>query len=635
MADSRPAAVDAQPDLSTVPKEATQTESAQLLDPGPSSQEPLAHPHPAPKVVQPHRDDEEGTTIETERLLSDDDLHVSPPVANAPGPGNGSASDSSATEDLVTLPLATLQQLVRYCAQLVNESKELKTRIPDLERDGISNNEQVPGDDPHVDTDTRKPPNFFNLNDMELECISDDILNRTEEIWRQVVPWQLRNIPVLSDEMIEQEEPMLARCRTIDDIHLLFRSPHYELSQRSEVSACLQLRHNIKIWERSEDRIWPPVLLVPPLTPLNYGLIVVFITGMRYERLCIGSILERYYQMRVLSQPDNFEPRNYLDHIWFVVLVLLFLNATFRLGWEFEPETISDMSFLARAYVATIFTRRKSLEEVLGLNLHQLCRILHATQQSSRKDTPPEAASGPIFRVSDLNIESLSSIGGLTIEWTPYLEDHLRLDIKNTTLHVIWSDLIDPTGIRKSLFGYFEKMLLENLPPEYVGASANIPLEIFKLHSDILLSWNLLFTTGGVSTKKNMANYDRIPKPPWVTGDDGDYQKSKHLSFDRSLTSAERKEEKHMVLKSYSEFTVFENRIRQLVYYMDTQKPQGFRQLWRDKRDTLSYYTFWGVIIFGSLSIFLALFSLAVSIAQTVAGFRALNLGPSPPAPSR
>lgn len=50
----------------------------------------------------------------------------------------------------------------------------------------------------------------------------------------------------------------------------------------------------------------------------------------------------------------------------------------------------------------------------------------------------------------------------------------------------------------------------------------------------------------------------------------------------------------------HSEFRFCENRVRQLKYYMDSQKRQGFRQLWRDKRDALNYYTFWGVIIFGA-----------------------------------
>lgn len=89
---------------------------------------------------------------------------------------------------------------------------------------------------------------------------------------------------------------------------------------------------------------------------------------------------------------------------------------------------------------------------------------------------------------------------------------------------------------------------------------------------------------------------------------------------------------KHDQLR-YSDFPVLENRLRQLRHYMDSQKPLTLWQLWKDKRDTLNYYTFWGVIFFGGLSVFLALFSLAVSIAQAVASFKALNLAPMP-APS-
>jgi hypothetical protein len=80
----------------------------------------------------------------------------------------------------------------------------------------------------------------------------------------------------------------------------------------------------------------------------------------------------------------------------------------------------------------------------------------------------------------------------------------------------------------------------------------------------------------------------------------------------------------------YARFPLFETRLRQLRHYMDGQKPRGFRQLWKDNRDSLNYYTFWGVIVFGGLSVILALFSLAVSIAQTVASFRALAGSPTP-----
>jgi len=63
---------------------------------------------------------------------------------------------------------------------------------------------------------------------------------------------------------------------------------------------------------------------------------------------------------------------------------------------------------------------------------------------------------------------------------------------------------------------------------------------------------------------------------------------------------------------------------------MDLQKPSSFWRLWKDKRDTLSYYTFRTVIIFGGLSIVLAFFSLGVSVAQTYAAFKALDVPAQP-----
>lgn len=76
----------------------------------------------------------------------------------------------------------------------------------------------------------------------------------------------------------------------------------------------------------------------------------------------------------------------------------------------------------------------------------------------------------------------------------------------------------------------------------------------------------------------------------------------------------------------YSTYPEYEDRLRILRAYMDTKKPKGFRGLWRDKRDTYSYYTFWGVIIFGGISVLLGLLSLIASVLQTIASWKALEL---------
>lgn len=82
----------------------------------------------------------------------------------------------------------------------------------------------------------------------------------------------------------------------------------------------------------------------------------------------------------------------------------------------------------------------------------------------------------------------------------------------------------------------------------------------------------------------------------------------------------------HLDSHMYSSYPEYEDRLRVLKAYMDSKKPKGFRGLWRDKRDTYSYYTFWGVIIFGSVSVLLALLSLIASVLQTIATWKALDL---------
>ncbi len=80
-------------------------------------------------------------------------------------------------------------------------------------------------------------------------------------------------------------------------------------------------------------------------------------------------------------------------------------------------------------------------------------------------------------------------------------------------------------------------------------------------------------------------------------------------------------------MRSFTHFPRFGTRLRQIKFYMDNQKPSGWYQMWKDKRDRAQHVTFWAVLIFGSVSIVLALFSVAISSAQTVAAFRSIRGG--------
>ena len=79
------------------------------------------------------------------------------------------------------------------------------------------------------------------------------------------------------------------------------------------------------------------------------------------------------------------------------------------------------------------------------------------------------------------------------------------------------------------------------------------------------------------------------------------------------------------IMRSYADFPRFGPRLRELKYYMDNQKPSGWYQMWKDRRDRVQYVTFWAVLVFGMISIVLALVGIAVSSAQTVAAFKAVD----------
>lgn len=73
-----------------------------------------------------------------------------------------------------------------------------------------------------------------------------------------------------------------------------------------------------------------------------------------------------------------------------------------------------------------------------------------------------------------------------------------------------------------------------------------------------------------------------------------------------------------------TDFPIFGTRLLALKEHLDSHKPRTFKQLIRDRRDTVGYVTFWAVIAVGLISIVLALVSIAISTAQTVAAFEAL-----------
>lgn len=64
------------------------------------------------------------------------------------------------------------------------------------------------------------------------------------------------------------------------------------------------------------------------------------------------------------------------------------------------------------------------------------------------------------------------------------------------------------------------------------------------------------------------------------------------------------------------DFTVFGPRLLTLQHYNMRQQPSKVKDLWRDRRNPLQWYTFWAVLLIGDVSILLAMLQLLINVVQ-------------------
>lgn len=65
---------------------------------------------------------------------------------------------------------------------------------------------------------------------------------------------------------------------------------------------------------------------------------------------------------------------------------------------------------------------------------------------------------------------------------------------------------------------------------------------------------------------------------------------------------------------------IFGARLFELESFSLHQQPSSKRDLWRDRRNPLQWYTFWAVLIIGGLSLIIGILQLLVAIAQLATG---------------
>ncbi|KAI0384928.1 hypothetical protein F5Y04DRAFT_292512 [Hypomontagnella monticulosa] len=252
---------------------------------------------------------------------------------------------------------------------------------------------------------------------------------------------------------------------------------------------------------------------------------------------------------------------------------------------------------------------------------------------------------------SSLNYFTLSTIGGIEIQWVDTITAHLAFDLQKRTLSIFrFPSFCIANVFRHSDIKALECVTTGLLPPHRCPDSAAKPGTI---HLEILSSYRLLFGQSsrlGKLVDELHEHYSRsLPgNGPPTNQDLGDadfsavfardvdpFLKAYTLPISQSryfgLTKLAalpknifpssdpergiriRNPETHSASRN---FPVYGPRLCQIQEFITSQRPNKVTGLWYDRRNLLQWYTFWAVLWIGGLGILLSLSQLVVGIVQ-------------------
>ncbi|QPC78202.1 hypothetical protein HYE68_008954 [Fusarium pseudograminearum] len=193
-----------------------------------------------------------------------------------------------------------------------------------------------------------------------------------------------------------------------------------------------------------------------------------------------------------------------------------------------------------------------------------------------------------------LNMQLLESSLGFKVVWTDILGSHLDVDINTSTLFLFRQATL---CIREAADNVDETTVLRScLDDEIMDRD-----ELRTLMREILLSLYILFgqTAGSrghfredeafkdISRKWRDGMLKKVCCEPWLFED-----------FDQ---------QPKRIYNLQADFPILGAKLRFLAQEVQSQEPKSLRQLWKDKRNTLQWWTFWAVIIFGGVATLLSL----------------------------
>ncbi|KAI0429288.1 hypothetical protein F5Y09DRAFT_262673 [Xylaria sp. FL1042] len=191
---------------------------------------------------------------------------------------------------------------------------------------------------------------------------------------------------------------------------------------------------------------------------------------------------------------------------------------------------------------------------------------------------PDKPQIGKIFTALNLR-----KIGGMRIEWTRNLADHLRLVDDDKTVSIF-----DCVAFLK----FQRKVHRQMFPPGFID--------------ETLSTLSLLIPQNDTKTQE------------WIESQIEDHDLDPLLTECGSLSTQERR---------FENFNYWNNRLVILKQALDESRPQTLSQWWFDRRNGVQWYTFWVAILVFLVTIFFGLVQSLEGALQVYLSWKALERG--------
>jgi hypothetical protein len=224
------------------------------------------------------------------------------------------------------------------------------------------------------------------------------------------------------------------------------------------------------------------------------------------------------------------------------------------------------------------------------------------------------AASWTPLYPSDLNAYLLRTLLGVKFRWVDSLALHLDFDKSSRTLSLFAfpSMCVSQLRLRRGAAFAFASTEIDGIDPR---ADED---DIAHMLEEVLLSFRLLFG----QSKKSRRFFRHIFDPAELPFHQPDTLleslcSQKQPPQQRYLEDSAVPIDRHVYFAA-RDFPVLYERIQLLTKELNGTRPKSISGLLRDRRDTLQFWTFWLVAIFGAMSVVLSMIQVAMQAVQLV-----------------